>query len=98
MPEVYRDANGHPYFRTKGGAQVSIMEDELGNIFMKDPGGNIYYDTGDQKLGVYLVRSRRCMTIFQGEISSRKNPIRDGIIFLHQCLTRQRGICNQSSG
>lgn len=26
-----------------------------GNIMMVDPAGNLYYDTGDQKLGFYMV-------------------------------------------
>lgn len=57
MPEMYRDAAGRPYLRTKGGAKVSLLQDQLGNIFMVDPAGNLYYDTGDKRLGVYLVRT-----------------------------------------
>ena len=57
MPEMYRDEAGRPYFRTRGGAKVSILQDQLGNIFMVDPAGNLYYDTGDKGLGVYLVRT-----------------------------------------
>ena len=55
MPEMYHDEAGRPYLRTKRGAKVTLQQDNLGNIYMTDPDGNTYYDTGDKRLGVYLV-------------------------------------------
>ena len=56
MPEVYRDQNGRPYLRTRGGAKVQVLQDQAGNLFMVDPAGNLYYDSGDKRIGMYLVR------------------------------------------
>ena len=59
--------------KTPAGNPVALFQDEQGNIFMIDPNGNLYYDTGDPKLGVYFVRhlaifprSKRCIDTANG--------------------------------
>lgn len=56
-PKIYHDKYGVHYLKTGNGNQVAIGTDkDTGNIMMVDPAGNLYYDTGDQKLGIYMVR------------------------------------------
>jgi hypothetical protein len=55
MPKVYKTEKGRPYMRTTGGRTVGVSEDAEGRIFMFDRAGNLYYDTGDRKLGFYIV-------------------------------------------
>lgn len=57
MPKVYKTEKGRPYMRTTGGRTVGVSEDAEGRIFMFDRAGNLYYDTGDRKLGFYIVRA-----------------------------------------
>ena len=32
-----------------------LLQDAAGRVFMFDKAGNIYYDTEDEKLGMYIV-------------------------------------------
>ena len=34
---------------------MAVFTDDNGNIFLIDPNGNLYYDTGDPQLGFYFV-------------------------------------------
>ena len=43
--------------RTKGGNLVAATQDEEGRVFLFDKAGNLYYDTEDPKLGMYIVRT-----------------------------------------
>ena len=43
------------YMKTGGGSTVGVSEDEAGRVFMFDRAGNLYYDTGDKRLGFYIV-------------------------------------------
>lgn len=56
MPKVYKTEKGRPYMRTTGGRAVGVSQDVEGRIFMFDRAGNLYYDTGDKKVGFYIVR------------------------------------------
>ena len=57
-PTIYHDKYGVQYLKTGKGNQVAVGTDKAtGNIMMVDPAGNLYYDTGDQKLGFYMVRA-----------------------------------------
>lgn len=55
-PPIYTTESGLTVAKTAGGNPVAAFSDEAGNIFLIDPNGNLYYDTGDPKLGVYFVR------------------------------------------
>lgn len=44
------------FTKTKGGNTVGASVDEEGRIFLFDRAGNLYYDTGDRRLGFYIVR------------------------------------------
>lgn len=41
--------------RTGAGNAVGVSEDEEGRVFFFDRAGNLYYDTGDKRLGFYIV-------------------------------------------
>ena len=41
--------------RTGAGSAVGVSEDEEGRVFFFDRAGNLYYDTGDKRLGFYIV-------------------------------------------
>ena len=56
MPDVYHDPNGRVFLMTKGKEKVSVAEDQFGNVFMFDRNGNLYYDTGDKRFGMLMVR------------------------------------------
>ena len=43
------------YITTENGNRVAIALDENGNTFMLDGAGNMYYDTGDARFGIYIV-------------------------------------------
>ena len=43
------------YITTENGNRVAISLDENGNTFMLDAAGNMYYDTGDARFGIYIV-------------------------------------------
>ena len=55
MPKVYKTKTGRPYMRTGAGSPVGVSGDEDGRIFFFDRAGNLYYDTGDKRLGFYIV-------------------------------------------
>ncbi len=55
MPKVYKTKKGGMYMKTGGGSAVGVSEDEAGRVFMFDRAGNLYYDTGDKRLGFYIV-------------------------------------------
>ena len=58
---MYHDKYGVRYLKTGNGQQVAVGTDrQTGNIMMVDPAGNLYYDTGEQKLGFYMVRETKC--------------------------------------
>lgn len=55
-PKIYHDKYGVRYLKTAKGNQVAVgIDKESGNIMMVDHAGNLYYDTGDQKIGMYMV-------------------------------------------
>lgn len=56
MPEVRQGKKGAVYLKTKGGNTVGARVDESGRTYMFDRAGNLYYDTGDRRLGFYIVR------------------------------------------
>ena len=43
------------YITTENGNNVAISLDDNGNTFMLDAAGNMYYDTGDARFGIYIV-------------------------------------------
>lgn len=55
MPDVYTGKRGAVYMKTKGGNMVGARVDEDGRTYLFDRAGNLYYDTGDRKLGFYIV-------------------------------------------
>ena len=59
MPKVYKTKKGGMYMKTAGGSTVGVSEDEAGRVFMFDRVGNLYYDTGDKRLGFYIVNTFR---------------------------------------
>jgi hypothetical protein len=60
-PPIYTTDSGLTVAKTAGGAPVAAFQDEQGNIFLIDPNGNLYYDTGDPKLGIYFVDPKGTM-------------------------------------
>lgn len=52
---IIRDAEGNVYLRTAGGNVVGVTQDEAGRILLVAPNGDLYYDTGDVRTGVYIV-------------------------------------------
>ena len=54
-PKVYKTKSGRPFMRTGAGSAVGVSEDEEGRVFFFDRAGNLYYDTGDKRLGFYIV-------------------------------------------
>ncbi|KAK9820037.1 hypothetical protein WJX72_005356 [[Myrmecia] bisecta] len=61
MPKVYTDELGIRYLKTAGGNTVAVSQDAMGRISMVDAAGNLYYDTGDKRLGVYIVDTENNM-------------------------------------
>ena len=59
VPKVYKTKSGKPFMRTGAGSAVGVSEDEQGRVFFFDRAGNLYYDTGDKRLGFYIVRIDR---------------------------------------
>ena len=55
MPTIQKDEYGISYVTTKAGNQVAVAEDPNGRTFFIDKAGNLYYDTGDSKVGAYMV-------------------------------------------
>lgn len=43
--------------KTGSGSAVGVTQDADGRVFMFDRAGNLYYDTGDKRLGFYIVSS-----------------------------------------
>ena len=41
--------------KTRGGTGLATFVDDHDNIFFVDPKGNLWYDTGDPRLGFYVV-------------------------------------------
>ena len=56
MPEVYRDKRGTHYMVTQGGNKVGVMVDRRGRASFIDKAGDLFYDSGDPKVGFYVVR------------------------------------------
>ena len=56
MPEVYRDRRGTHYMVTQGGNKVAVTVDKQGRAFFVDKAGDLYYDSGNPKVGFYVVR------------------------------------------
>ena len=56
MPKVSTGRGGVSYVKTAGGNTVGVRMDQQGRLYMFDRAGNLYYDTGDQRLGFYIVR------------------------------------------
>lgn len=50
--------DGFSYIRTKGGNKVLIAEDEAGRTFLVDQDANLYYDSGIEEVGWYIVAGR----------------------------------------
>lgn len=68
LPTVYRDPYGIHYVKTAGGRPLAVGQDGLGNVFMYDEAGNLYYDMSDPRLGWYIVRPNGdIINAFQGE-------------------------------
>ncbi|EIE25318.1 hypothetical protein COCSUDRAFT_61541 [Coccomyxa subellipsoidea C-169] len=55
MPDMRKGKKGAVYLKTKGGNTVGARVDENGRTYMFDRAGNLYYDTGDKRLGFYIV-------------------------------------------
>lgn len=70
MPKVYRGKNGATYLKTKGGNTVGASMDEAGRVFFYDRAGNLYYDTGDKRLGFYIVRLIQLQFLLHASIPS----------------------------
>jgi hypothetical protein len=58
-PSVVTMKEGVTIATTPGGNPVAVFTDENSNIFLIDPNGNLYYDTGDPQIGFYFVSPRR---------------------------------------
>lgn len=43
------------YYKTPGGHWVAVSEDSEGRHFMIDEAGDLYYDTGDPEMGIYVM-------------------------------------------
>lgn len=56
MPEVYRDKRGTHYMVTQGGNKVGVTVDRRGRAYFIDKAGDLFYDSGDPKVGFYVVR------------------------------------------
>ena len=65
MPEVYRDKRGTHYMVTQGGNKVGVTVDKQGRAFFVDKAGDLFYDSGDPKIGFYVVRCLRCRGMHQ---------------------------------
>ena len=52
---VETGADGFSYIRTQGGNRVLIAEDEAGRTFLVDQDANLYYDSGIEEVGWYIV-------------------------------------------
>ena len=50
--------DGFSYIRTKGGNRVLLAEDEAGRTFLVDQDANLYYDSGIEEVGWYIVAGR----------------------------------------
>ncbi|KAK9842037.1 hypothetical protein WJX81_005422 [Elliptochloris bilobata] len=55
MPEMYRDKAGVHYMVTRGGNKVAVTVDKQGRAYFVDKAGDLYYDSGNQKIGFYVV-------------------------------------------
>ena len=55
MPKVSTGKRGVSYIKTAGGNTVGVRMDQEGRLYMFDRAGNLYYDTGDKRLGFYIV-------------------------------------------
>jgi hypothetical protein len=57
MPEVYEDRYGRHYMVTSGGNPVAVSVDPQGRAYFIDKAGDLFYDTGNRKVGFYVVRA-----------------------------------------
>lgn len=55
LPQTLRVNDGLYYVKTKGGWPLAVSADERGNMYMFDALGNIFYDTGDSRLGWNMI-------------------------------------------
>lgn len=53
---------------TKAGNQVMVGEDTDGRVYFVDKGGNLYYDSGDPEVGMYVVSLPPCRA--QGKMTA----------------------------
>ena len=58
MPEVYEDKYGRHYMVTSGGNPVAVSVDPQGRAYFIDKAGDLFYDTGNRKIGFYVARAR----------------------------------------
>ena len=56
MPEVYQGERGLTYMVTQGGNKVAVFVDRRGRASFIDAAGDLFYDSGDPKVGFYVVR------------------------------------------
>lgn len=55
LPNIQTGDDGFSYVRTAGGNKVLIAEDEAGRTFLVDQDANLYYDSGIEEVGWYIV-------------------------------------------
>ena len=58
VPNIRQGEDGFEYVRTAGGNKVLIAEDEAGRTFLVDQDANLYYDSGIEEVGWYIVGGR----------------------------------------
>ena len=56
MPEVHRGERGLTYMVTQGGHPVAVFVDRHGRASFVDAAGDLFYDSGNPKVGFYVVR------------------------------------------
>lgn len=54
------DKEDFVYFKTPGGNWVASAVDEQGRVYMIDEIGDLYYDTGNPEVGMYMVGAGLC--------------------------------------
>ena len=54
---MWMDDDGVAWTMTKGGHAVAVSFDEDGRYFFVDSAGDLFYDTGDEDVGFYVVSS-----------------------------------------
>jgi len=66
--------DGFSYIKTDGGNKVLIAEDEAGRTFLVDQDGNLYYDSGIEEVGWYIVAASdgQVTNLFYDELNDGK--------------------------